>query len=148
DHRGDGIKRGGIKRHWCHRKFVMHSFRRAAETIAFRNLNLPPWQSVCSGAQVFRKKLLQLILKTATKKRPLAGAFDVWHWPRSRRVLTKRLTLRELERTAGLGAAVLLALDHAGIAGEEATLLEHAAQFRLEIGKRLGKAVTDRAGLT
>ena len=61
-------------------------------------------------------------------------------------ILAKRLALRELERLARLGAAVLLALDHAGVAGEEAALLEDAPQLRLEIGQRLGDAVTDRAG--
>src|SRR6185312_5325786 len=57
------------------------------------------------------------------------------------------LALRELERPTSLGPAVLLALDHAGVAGEEAAALERAAQLRLEIGQRLGDAVTDRAGL-
>src|SRR5262245_55332847 len=42
------------------------------------------------------------------------------------------LTLRELERPASLGATVLLALDHAAVAGEEAAALEHGAQLRLE----------------
>src|SRR5690606_4644609 len=41
-----------------------------------------------------------------------------------------RLALGELERTAGLGLAVLLALDHAAVTGEEPTLLQHGAQFR------------------
>src|SRR3954469_12329115 len=57
-----------------------------------------------------------------------------------------RSALRELEGPAGLGLAVLLALDHARVAGQEATLLEHAAQLRLEIRQSLGDAVTHRAG--
>src|SRR6185503_21360335 len=57
------------------------------------------------------------------------------------------LALRELEGTASLGPAVLLALDHARVAGQEAAALERAAQFRLEVGQRLGKAVAHRAGL-
>jgi hypothetical protein len=59
----------------------------------------------------------------------------------------KRLTLRELERAAGLGLAVLLALDDAAVAGQEATLLQHGAQARLEVGERLGDAVTNGTGL-
>src|SRR5690348_5685699 len=59
----------------------------------------------------------------------------------------KRLALRELEAAAGLGAAVLLALDHAGVAGEEAGLLDDAAERGLVARQRLGDAVLDRAGL-
>jgi hypothetical protein len=44
------------------------------------------------------------------------------------------LPLRELEGAAGFCAAVLLALDHAAVAGEEAFLLQSRAEFRLEIG--------------
>src|SRR5262249_11230159 len=51
------------------------------------------------------------------------------------------------EGFARLGAAVLLALDRAGVAGKEATLFQDAAQVRLEIGQRLGDAVTHRTGL-
>src|SRR3569623_2020630 len=65
-------------------------------------------------------------------------------WIRSK---ARRLALRELERTAGLGLAVLLTLDHARVAGEEAAALEHAAEIRFEIGQRLGDAVTHGAGL-
>src|SRR3569832_2839774 len=57
------------------------------------------------------------------------------------------LALRELEGTASLGPAVLLALDHARVAGQEAAALERAAQLRLEVGKRLGQAVAHRARL-
>ena len=55
--------------------------------------------------------------------------------------------LRELEAAAGLHAAVLLALHDAAVAGEEAALLEDAAQLRLEVGERLGDAVAHRTGL-
>src|SRR6201987_4355419 len=54
---------------------------------------------------------------------------------------------RELERAARLRLAVLLALDHARVAGEEATALEHGTQVRLEVGERLGDPVAHRAGL-
>src|SRR6201992_4271308 len=67
--------------------------------------------------------------------------------PLSRQILAKQLALRELERLARLGAAVLLALDHAGVAREEAALFQNAAQIRLEIGQRLRDAVTHRTGL-
>src|SRR5665811_947063 len=59
----------------------------------------------------------------------------------------ERLALGELEGAPCLGPAVLLALDHARVAGEEAAALERAAQIRLVIGQRLGNAVAARAGL-
>src|SRR5437660_10851341 len=55
--------------------------------------------------------------------------------------------LGELEGAPRLGLAVLLALDHATIAREEAAALERAAQVRLEISQRLGDAVTYCASL-
>src|SRR6478752_9587182 len=55
--------------------------------------------------------------------------------------------LRELEALARLGAAVLLALDHAAVAGEEAGGLDRAAQQRLELAQSLADAVLDRPGL-
>src|SRR5690606_35841303 len=60
---------------------------------------------------------------------------------------SERLTLGELERTACLCTAVLLALDDARVAGQEAALLEDRAQARLEVGQRLGDAVTNGTGL-
>ena len=57
------------------------------------------------------------------------------------------LALRELEAAAGLGLTVLLALDRAAVAGQEAGGLDHAAQTRLVAGQRLADAVLDRAGL-
>src|SRR5882724_9546348 len=60
----------------------------------------------------------------------------------------KLSALGELEAAAGFHLAVLLALDHAAVAGEEATALEGAAQVRLKIGQRLGDAVAHRARLS
>src|SRR5262245_28150317 len=57
------------------------------------------------------------------------------------------LTLRVLEAASRAGAAVLLALDHAAVAGEIAARLEGAAQRRLVMGQRAADAVTDGAGL-
>ena len=57
------------------------------------------------------------------------------------------LTLRELEAATRLGATVLLALDHARIAGEEAVGLQPLAQIRLEQRQRARDAVAQRAGL-
>src|ERR1700744_2207637 len=65
----------------------------------------------------------------------------------SPQIVAKQLALRELERFARLGAAVLLALDHARVAGETAALFQNAAQIRLEIGERLGDAVTHAPSL-
>src|SRR5215471_92968 len=77
----------------------------------------------------FPEKLLQTVVKGATKRaqnmRPLV-AFRTM--PHSRRMRALRLTLRELERLARLGAAVFLALDAAGVAGQEAALLQHRTQ--------------------
>src|SRR5690606_9475718 len=67
--------------------------------------------------------------------------------PLFRKFRNARLALGELEGTTCLGATVLLALDHAAVAGEEAALLEDAAQLRLEIGESLGDAVANRTGL-
>ena len=49
---------------------------------------------------------------------------------------------------AGLGLTVLLTLDNARVAGQEATLLQNSAQARFEVGECLGDAVTNRTGLT
>src|SRR5687768_2462833 len=64
-------------------------------------------------------------------------------FPRPSKILISRngLALRELERTTCLRTAVLLALDHAAVAGQEATLLQNAAQRGLEVGHGLGNAV-------
>src|SRR3954463_11767569 len=59
----------------------------------------------------------------------------------------RKLALRELEAAAGLGAAVLLALDDARVAGQEAFALDRGAQLRLVAGERGRDAVADRAGL-
>src|SRR6516162_6139778 len=102
---------------------------------------------VFTRAKVFGKTPSQFVHKRSTKRAPNSAPFCISLKPLSRRMLPKRLTLGELERPARLGLAVLLALDDAGIAGEKAALLEHAAQLRLEIGERLGDAVTDGARL-
>src|SRR5271155_1983866 len=60
---------------------------------------------------------------------------------------TSASALGELEARARLAVAVLLALDHAGIAGEEATLLKRGPKVRLEIGQRLGETVAHSARL-
>src|SRR3546814_16816993 len=59
-----------------------------------------------------------------------------------------RSALGELEAPARLGAAVLLALHHAGIAGQEAAALQHRPQARLVARQSLGDAVARRARLT
>src|SRR5271168_3059677 len=67
--------------------------------------------------------------------------------PTSRQIPAKQLALRELERLARLGATVLLALDHARVAGEKTALLQNAAQIGFEIGQRLRQPVTHGARL-
>src|SRR5690606_13976218 len=57
------------------------------------------------------------------------------------------LALGELEGAAGLSLAVLLALHHAAVTGQETALLEHGAQAGLVVGQRLGNAVAHRARL-
>src|SRR5580698_771674 len=59
----------------------------------------------------------------------------------------RALSLRELEAASRLRAAVLLALDHAAVAGEEAVRLQRDAQRRLILGEGLGDAVAHGAGL-
>src|SRR3954453_23774499 len=95
----------------------------------------------------FQETRHQFAYKRTAKRALKSAPFCISLKPLSRRMRPKRLTLRELEGPAGLGLAVLLTLDHARVTGEEAALLEHGAQLRLEIGERLGDAVTDRAGL-
>src|SRR5215470_13282714 len=58
-----------------------------------------------------------------------------------------RVTKTEREVASRLRLAVLLALDHAAVAGEEAALLQHRAQGRLEMGERAADAVPHGAGL-
>src|SRR3972149_3862634 len=59
-----------------------------------------------------------------------------------------RSALRVLRRLAGSLAAVLLALLHPRVAGEEAGLAKGQAAFRIELEESTGEAVPDRAGLT
>jgi hypothetical protein len=56
-------------------------------------------------------------------------------------------TLRELEAAARLALAVLLALDHAAVAGQEAGRLQRCAQPRIVKLQRLRDAVLDGTGL-
>src|ERR1700722_7256224 len=67
--------------------------------------------------------------------------------PFAERDVARASALRELEAASGLGAAVLLALHHAAVAGEEAVRLQRRAQARFVVGERLGDAVPHRAGL-
>jgi hypothetical protein len=61
--------------------------------------------------------------------------------------LFHRSALGELEAAARLALAVLLALDDAGVAGQETGGLQRGAQRRIVERQRLGDAVLDRAGL-
>src|SRR5882757_449511 len=101
-----------------------------------QTLRQPRWRIVCVQSQLFTKNRVNSSATGTKKGRPRAP-FEDRYEPHLRQIGSRRLTLRELERLAGLGAAVLLALDHARVAGEEAALLEDAAQIRLEIGQRL-----------
>src|SRR5688500_2573714 len=67
--------------------------------------------------------------------------------PSSAMVVKPRLALRELEAAAGLGLAVLLALDDSRVAGQEALALHRRAELRLVAGEGGRDAVADRAGL-
>src|ERR1700730_5579251 len=96
----------------------------------------------------FQEKLLQLLAKPAIKKGTAPVPFFRFRCaPHSRQILAKQLALGELERLARFRPAVLLALDGAGVAGQEAALLQYAAQVGLEIGQRLRQAVTHPSGL-
>ena len=59
-----------------------------------------------------------------------------------------RLALGPLRGLAGLLQAGLLALDHAGVAGEEALALERHAQLGVGLDERAGDAVPRGAGLS
>ena len=100
----------------------------------------------CSDAFSSREPV-STSLDNASAKRAPPGALFHSRMQQSPQILAKQLALRELERLARLGAAVLLALDGTTVAGQEAALLQHAAQIRFEIGQRLGDAVTDGTGL-
>src|SRR6185436_20557516 len=51
----------------------------------------------------------------------------------------------ELEPAAGAGLAVLLALHHARVAGEEAGLLQRGTEFRVQQAQSAAEPVPDRA---
>src|SRR5882672_12123682 len=92
--------------------------------------------------QVFVKNCVNSLVNRKQKGRPMDALSVSSMRQQSPQILAKRLALRELERLARLGAAVLLALHGTGVAGQEAALLQHAAQVRLEVGQRLRDAVT------
>src|SRR3954464_5761157 len=64
------------------------------------------------------------------------------------RPLRRLLPLGELEPLACSRASVLLALDGAGVAGEESRFLQRGAEVAVEFGERAADAVPDGAGLT
>jgi hypothetical protein len=89
----------------------------------------------------FSGKLRQLVCKCAIKKGAQRRPFLL---------LVGRIgksAFRELERLAGLGTAVLLALNRTRVTGKEAALFEDIAQIRLEIGQSLRDAMTNGARL-
>ena len=57
------------------------------------------------------------------------------------------LALGELEPATRARLTVLLTLDRAGIAGQEAGLLQRGAELGVQLAERAAEAVTDRAGL-
>src|SRR3546814_18200447 len=59
----------------------------------------------------------------------------------------KTLTLRELEAAAGLGLTVILTLDGAAVAGQEAGRLDRAATGRVDTGQSLRDPVRTGARL-
>src|SRR6202790_2581771 len=117
-----------------------------AAPLRCHTLRPPGSKSVCMHTQVFAKNCVNSSLNASTKRAPLGALFHS-RMQQSLQILAKQLALRELERLARLGAAVLLALDGTAVAGQETTLLQHAAQIRFEIGQRLGDAMTDGTGL-
>src|SRR5471032_3001010 len=58
-----------------------------------------------------------------------------------------RLALDPLRALTGFVAAVLLAFDHAAVAGEQACFFQRVAQGRLKMHERARNAVAHRAGL-
>src|ERR1700761_1794543 len=83
--------------------------------------------------------ILDLLFPMKKARRFLSGLF--------RSQVLRRLALRELEGTAGLGLTLLLTFDNAAVAGQEAAGLQRAAQGRLEEGQGAGDAVTNGARL-
>src|SRR5258706_14560557 len=93
-------------------------------TITACTLRPSAWQSVCAQAQVMREELHQLVGKSSTKRAPASALSELLMMPHSLQVVARQLAVRELERLAGLGADVLLALHRARLAGEKAALLQ------------------------
>src|SRR6478672_4052607 len=123
----------GVRQNWKRRRYL-------------RRLGAARSNLVCTRTKVFGKNRVNSSLNSQQKGR-FSAPFLVPYLRQLPRIAAPRLALRELERLARLGLAVLLALDRAAIAGKESALLQDAAQFGLEIGQRLGDAVTDRTGL-
>src|SRR4029434_5442425 len=96
-------------------------------------LGAPCSKSVCAGKQVFTKIRGNSSLNGKQKKGADRRPFLRSRMQQALQILAKQLALRELERLARFRPAVLLALHGAGVAGQEATLLQHAAQIRLEV---------------
>src|SRR5689334_12830528 len=71
----------------------------------------------------------------------------MWAFDSARVSGARSLALGELEALAGAGAAVLLALDGARVAGHEPGLLQDRAVLRVHLHERAGDPVADRARL-
>src|SRR5579883_2630664 len=96
-----------------------------------------PWRS-CSSAD-WKRSSSRDERPHKQKRRPLGPPFLY--------SLCSRLAFGELEAAARLRPAILLALDRARVAGEEAARLQRGAQRRLVIDQGAGNAVTHGAGL-
>src|SRR5262245_36259981 len=107
----------------------------------------PKW-TPASSRSFMRMSLIRLLLRLflrpagrrAARRRRACGAGGAQR-------LRGFLPLRELEALAGARLSVLLALLHAGVAGQHAFLAQHAAQRLVEAHERPGDAEADRAGL-
>ncbi len=90
----------------------------------------------------------QLYTKPPRVPETRKGPAGVRQAPLSGSVSCRRgLPLGELEASAGLGLAVLLALDGSAVAGQEAAGPQGAVQLRLVVQQRPADAVPHRAGL-
>src|SRR5215468_10812341 len=93
------------------------------------------------------RSLFVLTVPSKTERPKGKGRLHRCNLPRRKLCCSRCLALRELEAASRLRLAVLLALDHAAVAGEEAALLQHGPQGRLEMGERAADAVAHGAGL-
>src|SRR5262245_37216686 len=78
-----------------------------------------------------------------TREYPFAGAPGPAAWFSG----IPRLALAELEPTPCAGLAVLLSLHHAGVAGEEAGLLQRGPELGIQQAQRAAEPVADGPGL-